>query len=205
MIFSRRREIKSHWSLWLDRTPVVWPGADAPNCSQEPKQMLSLRPPSFFCKNSLDKLHKYLLCDINTPNLLPAAAFLRWWVEKQERSIRQRCAWRWKGHHTLTPTSTSLSRFPGLSFYFHIQQFCVSLLLVFVHWIFLWLLVLDQSRWSFKCNFTWSHWFIFPPTLWKGHSSFSFGFTVAVCHKRTLVLCKAHHSQFGQSVICPAG
>lgn len=91
--------------------------------------------PPFFCKNSLDKLHKYLLCDINTPNLLPAAASLRWWVEKQERSIRQRCAWRWKGHHALTPTSTSLSRFPGLTLYLHIQHVWVSFLHVFGRWI----------------------------------------------------------------------
>lgn len=130
--------------------------------------------PPFFCKNSLDKLHKYLLCDINTPNLLPAAASLRWWVEKQERSIRQRRAWRWKGHHALTPTSTSVSLFPGPSFYLHIQQFCVSFLHVFEFFSDSSLSLF--SRWPFTCNFTQSRRFIFPPTVWKGLSSFSFRF-----------------------------
>lgn len=68
----------------------VGPGPGASNSSQEPEQMVSLRPPSFFCKNSLDKVHKYLLCDINTTNLLLAAGSMRSSVEKQKNHIRQR-------------------------------------------------------------------------------------------------------------------
>lgn len=108
----------------------IGPGPGASNSSQEPAQMVSLRPPSFFCRNSLDKLHKYLLCDINTTNLLLAAGSLCSSVEKQKRHIRQRRDERWKGHilqlyiRTLTPYTT-VTVFCAL----HIQQFSFPLLI----------------------------------------------------------------------------
>lgn len=56
--------------------------------------MVSLRPLLYpLCKNSLDKIQKYLLCDINTPNLRLIAGSLRSSLEKQKHQQHQAAVW----------------------------------------------------------------------------------------------------------------
>lgn len=59
---------RPHLSQWMDRTGSALQTVAKKTCTAEPKQMVSLRPPppqptASLSRNSLDKPHKYLLCD----------------------------------------------------------------------------------------------------------------------------------------------